>query len=84
MTVENKKKGIGALHNGSKQQRMKKQKTTGVVDEITDCPCLYCCELFSLTGGKWIRCTVCMQWAHIECAGVSYQERNFVCENRGS
>lgn len=45
-----------------------------------DADCLYCCEMFSVTGGKWIQCTVCKRWAHVECAGVPYMAKFFNCD----
>jgi len=45
-----------------------------------DCECLYCSELFSVTGGRWMQCVLCSGWAHIECAGISYNANTFKCD----
>jgi hypothetical protein len=55
--------------------RSKKKKQTD-----DDCECLYCNELFSVTGGNWIQCTDCTKWAHVECAGVSNIQISFQCD----
>jgi len=46
----------------------------------SDAECLYCQELFSKSaaGEKWIECTLCAHWAHVECAGTC--GNNFVCD----
>jgi hypothetical protein len=47
-----------------------------------DTACLYCNDKFgnSRAGEKWIRCRMCMAWAHNDCAGVSKSFVHFDCE----
>jgi hypothetical protein len=45
-----------------------------------DALCIYCTSSFLVTGGKWIQCQNCDDWAHVECAGVSDDQRLFECE----
>ena len=81
--------GIGKKHSGEdsdKQVSAKRVRRNGFAkkraDDNTDddAECLYCCELFSVTGGNWIQCTVCLRWAHVECAGLLQNSRCFICE----
>ena len=46
-----------------------------------DVPCLYCHEMFSasLSRERWVKCSVCDDWAHVECAGVG-NANNFICK----
>ena len=36
-----------------------------------DTECIFCAELYLVSGGQRIQCTECRRWAHTECAGVS-------------
>ena len=81
--------GIGKKRSGEdsdKQVSAKRVRRNGSAkkraDDNTDddAECLYCCELFSVTGGNWIQCTVCLRWAHVECAGLLQNSRCFICE----
>lgn len=51
-------------------------------DFIDDTICLYCTDKFenSRPGETWIRCRLCLAWAHNECAGVSKSLIEFICE----
>jgi len=44
--------------------------------------CIYCCEPYSNSRSreKWIQCTVCHMWAHLQCTD---QTKNlyFICQN---
>jgi hypothetical protein len=60
--------------NVDEAKKVKKPK------KVDDAECLYCCELFSASGGRWIECTACCRWAHVECAGVSYKTETFICD----
>jgi len=75
-----------AGENADKQVSAKRVRSNGSTkkraddDTDDDAECPYCCELFSVTGGNWIQCTVCSRWAHVEYAGVLRNSRCFVCE----
>ena len=47
-----------------------------------DASCLYCTELYSKSKrtDTWIRCMICKQWAHCDCAGVTRKIKLFVCD----
>ena len=53
-------------------------------DNDDEQPCIYCNEIFrnSRPNEKWIQCMIpdCRKWAHIECAGVDYFVKDFVCD----
>lgn len=52
------------------------------VDDEEDCACLYCNDVFSRSKSReeWLRCQLCLQWCHSECAGVSKSSKMFICE----
>lgn len=45
-----------------------------------DCECLFCSELYSHSNGDWIQCQSCYKWCHTECAGVSRNQSQFICD----
>ncbi|KAJ3659805.1 hypothetical protein Zmor_011473 [Zophobas morio] len=51
-------------------------------DEYGDTVCIYCNELFSHSRPKevWLQCQKCLQWCHIDCAGVSSKTKRFTCD----
>ena len=51
-------------------------------DDDSDAACIYCNELFTRgrAGECWIRCQLCSQWCHAECAGVDKRTKMFTCE----
>lgn len=59
---------------GSKGKNAKKPSN----HQDEDAECLYCSELFSISGGDWIRCEGCQKWAHTECSNEVGGE--FICE----
>lgn len=63
------------IQDGSSMAKKKCKKPAS-----DDCECLYCTELFSVTGGQWMQCVLCSGWAHIECAGISYSTNTFKCD----
>ena len=59
----------------TKKQGKKKETRKSLCSEMktngeTDCFCLLCCEPWSNSRSKekWIRCGLCQQWAHEDCA----------------
>jgi hypothetical protein len=50
--------------------------------EIESEACLYCTEPHGSSGSreKWLRCRVCLKWAHNLCAGISPSLTTFVSE----
>ena len=44
--------------------------------------CLFCDKLFSKSkkNEQWIKCLVCLKWAHDECAGVEKKCETFKCD----
>ena len=68
------------LKTGKGHSYKKKQESMSKDKSRDDCECLYCCELFSVTGGQWMQCTSCQKWAHIECVGISYSSKTFQCD----
>lgn len=50
-------------------------------EENDDDICFYCDELYSKSIDGWIKCTVCMRWAHNLCAGIEEEKDSiFICE----
>ena len=50
-------------------------------DAPGDAECLYCHQLFSITGGNWMRCEGCRNWAHADCTdGQTKDGQAFYCE----
>lgn len=49
-------------------------------DKSDDAACIFCEEMYSITGGTWIRCMTCQQWAHTDCAGVDLKTKIYVCD----
>jgi len=47
-------------------------------------PCLYCAELYVNSSEPWIQCETCLEWAHTGCAGVTPEDKHFVCEHCNS
>jgi hypothetical protein len=46
-----------------------------------DAACLYCGDLWSTSSEAFIQCQgKCNEWAHVSCAGVGKEEKNFTCE----
>jgi hypothetical protein len=55
-----------------------KTKTKSITEE--DAECLFCGDLYSETGGHWIRCMSCQRWAHEDCAGTTKKCKVYICE----
>jgi hypothetical protein len=55
-----------------------KTKTKSITEE--DAECVFCGELYSETGGHWIRCISCQKWAHEDCAGTTKKCKVYICE----
>lgn len=49
-------------------------------EDEDDAACIFCVSLFSndCCGEKWIRCIMCMEWAHGEYAG--YSAEKYICD----
>ncbi len=67
---------IAAQNKGT--QKKVKRKSAAEVKKKDDTECLYCGELFSVSGGDWIRCEGCQKWAHVDCSNEIRGE--FICE----
>lgn len=62
------KKGKGRLKKGAS------------LDSDSDCPCLYCGQLYSQSSEDFVECQGdCGNWAHIGCANITVQG-HFVCK----
>ena len=57
-----------------------KRKETRVVSANDDARCLYCQELYSMSGENWVQCSHCQNWAHYSCAGFDDNSVDFTCE----
>ncbi|CAH0695363.1 unnamed protein product [Spodoptera exigua] len=75
------RKGKKEISKGKK--RNTKQELSSEASEEEECYCIVYLAPYSesRSGGKWIQCTSCKQWAHEECTegGLSY-----VCHNSDS
>ncbi|XP_072389671.1 uncharacterized protein [Diabrotica undecimpunctata] len=51
-------------------------------DEQEDCACIYCNDTFSRSKSNegWLRCQICQNWSHSECAGLPKKAKQFICE----
>lgn len=51
-----------------------------LTEDENDAACMFCSGLFSgdCSGEEWIRCIMCVQWAHSECAG--YSDKKYICD----
>lgn len=51
-------------------------------EDEEDCACIYCNDLFSRSkpGEDWLRCLICLHWAHASCADVPKRTKRFICE----
>ena len=58
---------------------VKKDKKSQENDEDDNVPCLYCSGRFneSRQGEEWIRCNMCNEWAHEDCADLC--DADFTC-----
>ena len=68
---------VKSKHRAKKTSNKVPRKRRHVDDDEAD-KCLYCCEVYSDEG--WIRCQVCLKWAHDSCAGVDKRVIKFVCD----
>jgi hypothetical protein len=73
-----KKTGSKKKSVGRKKGRNDKKVSSCASEE--DVRCIYCNELFSESGGRWVQCGVCKNWAEYSCAGFDRKQRNFVCD----
>ena len=76
--TKHKAKGSGVKRNITQQK--KKVKTLSESSEEEETLCLFCCGAYlnSKPNEKWIQCTVCRRWAHLECSDSS---PFFICPN---
>ncbi|KAG5863581.1 hypothetical protein JTB14_030271 [Gonioctena quinquepunctata] len=51
-------------------------------DDEEDGACIFCNDLYSRSKSRetWIRCRICIKWAHAECAGVGKKIKNYTCD----
>lgn len=51
-------------------------------DGDDDTNCFYCREAYSRSRANegWIRCSICKDWAHEQCAGCEEEDDEFTCE----
>ncbi len=78
-TVES-QAGKGGKGNNGRKAQSTTAKSKNPVDDPT---CLYCNELYSESrrGEKWAQCQgSCAKWSHDSCAGLTKNDRHFVCE----
>ena len=64
----------------SKPSGTHRRKKTRVVSANDDARCLYCQELYSMSGENWVQCSDCQNWAHYSCAGFDDNSVDFTCE----
>lgn len=57
-----------------------RRKKTRVVSANEDARCLYCQELYSMSGENWVQCSHCQNWAHYSCAGFDDNSVDFTCK----
>jgi hypothetical protein len=64
-TAQNKDKKLTGTKRKEAQneEKEKGQKHKKVRYENDNAECIYCSELYSVSGGRWIQCVVCHRWA---------------------
>lgn len=52
------------------------------INDDSDAACIFCNELYSKSkpGEFWLRCQMCSNWSHCECAGVNRNTKTYVCD----
>ena len=53
-------------------------RKSGVANENDEC--FYCNEPSAESIDGWIRCNICLRWAHDACAGVEDDDDDFTCD----
>ena len=77
MTKKQKQKQNKDSSKGKSKSKAKEDPAPVMEDWL----CLFCNELYSAStpGEEWIRCSLCLDWAHAACADTD-QTHHFICE----